>query len=97
MLKSLAKNNFEAWMERRNEEASEKAGTEVLNWELWEANKLSATQKRTLVTHVFGEAWASICSPKYRWARKAAFVRTGLLMTLSGKGDDCVFFEGRKD
>eukprot|EP00972_Heterocapsa_arctica_P106392 15673490-Heterocapsa_arctica.AAC.1 len=62
----MEKRNDDA-SKKASKAASEKASQEanvdvevqvdVLNWELWEANKMSAMQKRILVTHVFGEAW----------------------------------------
>ena len=109
LLKSIAQVNFEEWMERRNEDASKEASkkaskeagqpveVEVLNWELWESNRMTQCQKRVMVTYIFGEAYQSLVSDKYQFARKAAFLRTGLLATTGTHHDDSVFFEGRQD
>ena len=88
--KALAKSKFEAWVEKTYEPGKQ-------NWEKWEANKVTMRQKHILCTFVFGEAWAELCSDKYAWIRHAAFVRAGLLCTLHGKNDECVYIEGRKD
>ena len=88
--KALANSKFEAWMEKTYEPGKQ-------NWEKWEANKVSQKEKRILCSFVFGEAWAEMCSDKYAWIRHAAFVRAGLLCTLHGKNDECVYIEGRKD
>ena len=36
------------------------------NYELWEQNKITASEKRILMTYVFGEAWMRLQEPKYK-------------------------------
>ena len=67
---------------------------ELTNWECWEQNIMSASEKRIMVSWLVGEAWMEFQSDRYKRVRAAAFEHTGLAMTLTGKNDDCVSVEG---
>ena len=94
ILKATGKENFERWLcaTSRNKKYPDKK-----NWELWESNKLSMREKRILVTWVFGCAWSRVCGQKFKHARVSAFLKTGLLLTLTGVNDWCVAIPGLKD
>ena len=63
------------------------------NLHLWETGKLSASEKRILVTKFVGAAWDHIfLSGKYNPA--AFFEKTGCLLTLDGSEDAKVKIEG---
>ena len=66
------------------------------NWDLWETEKLTQGEKMILVTHIVGEAWLEVCSPKYKRIRTSAFTKTGLAMTLAGSNDNTVICEGMR-
>lgn len=61
VIKTLAKCFFESWMEQFNVTHPDKR-----NYELWEQNKITASEKRILMTYVFGEAWERLQEPKYK-------------------------------
>ena len=64
------------------------------NWERWEANKITASEKRILMTWVFGESYQELCGPKYKHLRATAFQRGGCALTLTGVNDHTVIPEG---
>ena len=94
MVKALGKANFERWMEAKSRNPKH-AGKP--NWQVWEENAMTMSEKRILVTWVFGYAWSKLCSDKYKHARVSAFLKTGCLLTVSGVNDHCVFVAGLKD
>ena len=62
------------------------------NVETWDTNKLSALDRRVLLTHWVGEAVAQVDSDqKYR---RRLFEKTGLAMTADGTDDDLINLEG---
>ena len=61
VIKTLAKGCFESWTEQFNVTHPDKR-----NDELWEQNKITASEKRILMTYVFGEAWMRLQEPKYK-------------------------------
>ena len=72
---------FESWLEIDE------------NLELWENGKLSASEKRILVTKFVGSAWDKIfLSGKYK--PTCYFQKTGCMLTLDGSEDDLVNIEG---
>ena len=66
------------------------------NLELWE-NKMTASQRRILVTQWLGEAWDMFLSPTYDDARLRYFQKTGCAMTANGTDDLKITPEGTKD
>ena len=64
VIKTLAKGYFESWMEQFSKSMPDKR-----NYELWEQNKITASEKRILMTYVFGEAWMRLQEPKYNRMR----------------------------
>ena len=89
VLKELGKQRFNEWMEKPS--IVEPAAT---NWERWEANKITASEKRILMTWVFGESYQELCGPKYKKMRATAFQRGGCALTLTGVNDHTVIPEG---
>jgi hypothetical protein len=67
------------------------------NWEAWENGKISAKEKRILMTHIYGEAYDKLCSASYAPLIRAAFEKTGILQTRSGKNDGLVTAEALKE
>ena len=67
------------------------------NWEMWEQNKITAREKRILMTFIFGNAWDAMCTKKYANFIRAGFEKTGLLLTRTGKNDNMVTMESIKD
>ena len=81
LTKYLVSQEFEEWLEIDD------------NLEIWENGKLSASEKRILVTKFVGAAWDKIfLSGKYN--PKAYFEKTGCLLTLNGSEDAKVRIEG---
>ena len=72
MVKALGKANFERWMEAKSRNPKH-AGKP--NWQVWEENAMTMSEKRILVTWVFGYAWSKLCSDKYKHARVSAFLK----------------------
>ena len=64
------------------------------NLELWEAGKLTAAQRRILMTRWLGAAWEKFNSRQYDGARHRWFQKTGGLMTADGSADDKITPEG---
>ena len=62
--------------------------------ELWESAKLSAGQRRILMTQWVGAAWDVFNSPKYDNARRRYFEKTGCLMSADGSDDAYITPEG---
>ena len=50
--------------------------------------------KRVLVTFIVGESWEEVTGPKYKRIRMAAFLKTGLAMSITGSNDNTVMCEG---
>ena len=64
------------------------------NLEAWESGKLTASQRRILMTQWVGEAWEVFNSEKYDNARFRYFEKTGCLMSADGSGDEYITPEG---
>ena len=86
-VKAMAKEKFENWMEKVSDSPPE------TNWEKWERNALSASDKRVLSTWLFGEAWEDFCSKKYMNMRRSAFEKGGCGIAASGKNDHLIRVE----
>ena len=70
LVKLLISQEFEVWLEHED------------NLEIWENGKLSASEKRVLITKFVGAAWEKVfLSGKYNPA--AFFEKTGCLLTLA--------------
>jgi hypothetical protein len=67
------------------------------NWQVWQSGKVTTSEKRILMTWVYGEAWADFCLPKYDYCRRMAFEKCGMHITKNGKNDDQVTAEGDQD
>ena len=80
-LKVLTAKEMDEWMEVKD------------NLEKWENGKLSASDKRILITQWVGAAWEKLFSDdSYHPGR--CFERTGCLLTLDGSEDDKVNIQG---
>ena len=66
------------------------------NLELWES-KMTASQRRVLVTQWLGAAWEAFLSPDYDEARLRYFQKTGCAMTADGSADLKITPEGTKN
>jgi hypothetical protein len=64
------------------------------NLELWETCKLTASQRRILMTQWLGAAWDKFNSAHFDRARFRWFEKTGALMTADGSRDDQITPEG---
>jgi hypothetical protein len=64
------------------------------NLELWESAKMTAGQRRILMTQWLGAAWDVFNSAKYDMARRRYFEKTGCLMSADGSDDDRITPEG---
>ena len=64
------------------------------NWEEWTGANLTASRKRVLTTHWYGEAYNRACS-SYNFA--AAFDHTGSNLTADGSGDHLLKLQGLDD
>ncbi|CAM9606513.1 unnamed protein product, partial [Pylaiella littoralis] len=62
--------------------------------ELWESNKLTASQRRILITQWVGEAAKKIDVDMGVEYRRRLFEKTGLAMTADGSDDDLINLEG---
>ena len=78
---------FRKQMKVKIGEAMEKWLEEDQNLDLWH-NRLSAKQRRILMTQWTGEAWRKLSSDKM-FAKKL-FIKTGCLMTAYGSDDDMI-------
>ena len=85
VLKQIARGFFETWMEDTTD------GTP--NYVRWEENRLSASDKRIMLTYIYGNAYQMLCSAKYDVLRERAFLKTGMLLTLTGENDHVVELE----
>ena len=90
-LKGIAKDRFENWMLK---DAEQKPGRPLeTNWQVWERNGFSASEKRVMLTWIFGESWEECCSKRMYNQRRAAFEKGGCMITASGKNDHLVKVE----
>ena len=98
-IKSLAKIHFESWMEKPCDPkpATPFRPAMTKNYERWEAGDLTSSEKRILMTWIFGEVFENFRSDKYLHVRQQAFRQSGTHLTLSGVNDDCVLVEGCAD
>lgn len=88
LLKILISNEQQDWLEHEQ------------NMDKWLGNddkKLSAKERRILLTHWTGEAFEKLKHPKYDHSRWKCFERTGCLITVDGSDDDKIKPEGMKD
>ena len=79
LLKVLLKHEQQKWLECED------------NLECWLGNdnkKLSAKQRRILLTHWVGEAYKTLQSERYTSFRKNCFEKTGCLITADGSHDE---------
>jgi len=84
LLKYLISVEFEEWLEIDE------------NLDLWETGKLTASEKRILVTRFVGSAWEKLFSnPNY--TPRAYFEKTGCLLCLDGSEDSKVKIEGMSE
>ena len=86
VLKEIARGFFETWLEGS-------ATDGFPNYVRWQTNSLTATDKRIMLTWVYGNAYERLCSPQYDTLRERAFLMTGMLLTLTGENDHVVEFE----
>ena len=91
LLKTVIKSKFEVYMEQKSITVPD-----AYNWDLWEAEKLTAKDKRILVSHIVGESWLEVCGPKYKRIRMSAFTKTGIALTITGSNDNTVICEGMR-
>ena len=61
VIKALAKGFMQSWMEQFS-----LAHPDMRNYELWQQGKITASEKRSLMTFVFGEAWKKLQETKYK-------------------------------
>ena len=54
------------------------------------AGGFTMREKRILMTWIFGAAWDTFCTKKYDHMRRSAFLKTGALLTMTGKNDKMV-------
>jgi hypothetical protein len=96
-LKVIAKAKHEAWMMKEYTGKVEYEDKSTKNWQVWESGKITTSEKRILMTWVYGEAWEDFCEPRYDYFRRMAFEKCGMHITKSGKNDDQVTAEGIED
>jgi len=53
-------------------------------------SKLTASERRILISHWVGEAWNKLCAPEYDNLRRRCWEKTGCLMTADGSEDPSV-------
>ena len=64
------------------------------NLELWESGKMTASQRRILMTQWVGKAIETYNSQRYADTRRRLFEKTGCFMTADGSGDHRIQPEG---
>jgi len=60
------------------------------NYAKWSSQKITATEKRTLITWWFGEAYKKLCSARYKDTGRVAFEVGGCAIDSLGAGDGLV-------
>ena len=63
VLKQLGRAEFEKWMETPSNPDAPPESRQY-HWQLWESNKMQASEKRILMTWVFGRAWEQLLTPR---------------------------------
>ena len=97
-IKSVAKEFLEVWMFENNTGAhAHTLEAPTKNWEMWEKNKITMREKRILMTHIYGSAWDKMGTKHYAPLIRAAFEKTGVLITRFGKNDNLITCESIKD
>jgi len=86
-VKATAKDKLETWMEKDSEKPPES------NWQKWERNGFTSSEKRVLATHIFGESWQDMASKKFGNMRRSAFEKGGCAISASGKNDHLIKVE----
>ena len=86
-MKATAKDKFETWMEKDSDKPPES------NWQKWERNGFTSSEKRVLATHIFGESWQEMCGKKFANMRRSAFEKGGCAISASGKNDHLIKVE----
>ena len=86
-LKALVKQEFFKWLD------------DVENCEKWYGvdSKITATEKRILISHWCGNAYRKLTSSKYDDFRRRLFTKTGCLITADGSEDYLISPEGLPD
>ena len=64
------------------------------NYAKWSSQQVTATEKRTLITWWFGEAYKKLCSARYKDTVRAAFEVGGCAIDRWGAGDGLVRIAG---
>ena len=64
------------------------------NYAKWSSQKITATEKRTLITWWFGEAYKKLCSARYKDTVRVAFEVGGCAIDRWGSGDGLVRIVG---
>ena len=85
LLKKLTDHEQQQWLESDE------------NIDIWLGNsekKLTAKERRILITHWVGEAYKKLQSDQYKNSRFRCFQRTGCLITADGSDDDKITPEG---
>ncbi|EDO41481.1 predicted protein [Nematostella vectensis] len=82
LLKTLVGQAHSAWL--NDDENSEK----------WLGSALSAKERRILITHWAGDAYAKLLSPEYDGVRLRVWQKSGCLMTANGVDDELITPEG---
>ena len=91
-LKHIAKEKWEVWMDKpSDDQEGVAAGAEPRsNWDVWESGGFTASQKRILMTWIFGDSYNELISKKYYNLRRSAFEKGGVAVTSSGKNDHLI-------
>jgi len=63
VLKQLGRAELEKWMETPSNPDAPPESRQY-HWQLWESNKMQASEKRILMTWVFGRAWEQLLTPR---------------------------------
>ncbi len=88
-VKELAKATFSDWMDKAST-----ADPSETNWRRWDTGKVNCSEKRIMMTWIFGQAWERFTSDKYLSFRVKAFATCGSLLTIDGSGDNLVKVQG---
>ena len=91
-IKHIAKEKWEVWMDKPSDDQEGiAAGAEPRsNWDVWESGGFTASQKRILMTWIFGDSYNELISKKYYNLRRSAFEKGGVAVTSSGKNDHLI-------
>ena len=83
-LKVLTGHSYHAWLDQEE------------NADRWfcHEGKLTASERRILITQWVGDAWDKLCTPQYDNLRLRCWQKTGCLITADGSDDDLITPEG---